>query len=52
MFFAAVEEILTPELKGKPFVVANSIVSTASYEARKYGIRSAMPTFVALKLCP
>lgn len=34
MFFAAVEEILDPTLKQKPFVVANSIISTANYEAR------------------
>lgn len=47
MFFAKVEENLNPSLKGKPFIVANSVVSTANYEARKFGIRSAMPTFIA-----
>ncbi len=54
-FFATVETILNPEYKGKPLVVAGSsrrsIISTASYEARKYGIHSAMPLYQALELC-
>ena len=52
MFFAWVEENLDPSLKGKPFIVGSSIVSTANYEARQYGIWSAMPVFIAQKLCP
>jgi len=58
-FFAAVEEIRHPELKGKPVVIGGSgdptkrgVVSTASYEARKYGIHSALPLRTAYKLCP
>jgi DNA polymerase IV len=58
-FFAAVEEKRHPELKGRPVVIGGSgdptqrgVVSTASYEARKYGIHSAMPLRTAYKLCP
>ena len=55
-FFAAASILLEPSLKNKPLIIAGSsrrgIVSTASYEARKYGIHSAMPTYMAKKLCP
>ncbi len=58
-FFAAVEEQRRPELRGLPVVIGGSgdptkrgVVSTASYEARKYGIHSAMPLKTAHKLCP
>ncbi len=55
-FFASAEEVLNPALRGKPVVVSGhtrrSVVSTANYEARKYGVRSAMPVQQALKLCP
>lgn len=58
-FFAAVEQKRRPELIGKPVVIGGSgdpgsrgVVSTASYEARKYGIHSAMPLRTAYKLCP
>jgi len=58
-FFAAVEEQSNPKLVGKPVVIGGSgdptkrgVVSTANYEARKYGIHSAMPLMTAHKLCP
>jgi DNA polymerase kappa len=53
MFFAAVEIRENPELKEKPVVVYDSsMIMTASYVARKYGIRSGMPVFIGKKLCP
>ena len=58
-FFAAVEEKKNPALIGKPVVIGGGgnpnkrgVVSTANYEARKYGIYSAMPLRTAHKLCP
>lgn len=54
-FFATAETIIHPEYEGKPLVVGGigrrGIVSTANYEARKYGIHSAMPTYKAKELC-
>ena len=55
-FFAAVEQRDRPELRGKPVIVGGdgprSVVSTCSYEARKYGVHSAMPGTTARKMCP
>lgn len=55
-YFASVEQLDNPELRGKPVIISGqasrSVVSTASYEARKYGVHSAMPFFQAKKLCP
>jgi nucleotidyltransferase/DNA polymerase involved in DNA repair len=57
-FFASVEQLDRPELRGKPVVVGGdpfkgrNVVSSASYEARAYGIHAAMPTRHAYRLCP
>ena len=58
-FFSSVEQKRHPELIGKPVVIGGGgdptkrgVVSTASYEARKFGIHSAMPLMTAYKLCP
>jgi DNA polymerase-4 len=56
-FFASVEQLDHPEWRGKPVIVGGDanrrgVVSTCSYEARKFGVRSAMPSAQAVKLCP
>ena len=56
-FFPSVEQLLDPSLQGKPVIVGGSIeqggvVSSASYQARRFGVHSAMPMARALKLCP
>ncbi len=57
-FFASVEQLDNPSYRGKPVIVGGlpgdrrAVVSTASYEARKYGVHSAMPLVTAVKLCP
>ena len=55
-FYASVEQLDNPELRGKPLAVGGSehrgVVSAASYEARKFGVRSAMSGAQATRLCP
>ena len=57
-FFASVEQLDHPEYRGKPLIVGGipgdrrAVVSTASYEARKFGVHSAMPLTRAVQLCP
>ncbi|EQB87025.1 DNA polymerase-4 [Clostridium punense] len=55
-FFAAVEVIDDPTLKGKAVIVGGTsergVVATCSYEARKFGVKSAMPTYIAKEKCP
>lgn len=51
-FYASVEQMLDPSLKGRPVLVGNGVVVAASYEARAYGVRAPMPTRDALDMCP
>ena len=56
-FYAAIEVRDRPELKGKPVGVGGArdrrgVLTTCNYEARKFGVHSAMPTFMALQRCP
>ncbi|EHL2679723.1 DNA polymerase IV, partial [Listeria monocytogenes] len=56
-FYASVEQRDHPEFRGKPLIIGGDpnkrgVVATCSYEARKFGVHSAMPTRQAAKLCP
>ena len=57
-FYASVEQLVHPEYRNKPVIISGNphqrrnVVSTASYEARKFGVHSAMPAIKAFELCP
>ena len=51
-FYASVEQLLDPTLRGKPIAVGGGVVLACSYEAKKFGVRGAMSGREAKKLCP
>ena len=51
-FYASVEQLLEPSLRGKPIAVGGGVVLAASYEARAFGVRGGMPARQARELCP
>src|SRR5919198_2432130 len=51
-FYAAVEQLLDPSLRGKPIAVGGGVVLAASYEAKAFGVRSGMAGWRARELCP
>ena len=51
-FYASVEQLLDPALRGRPIAVGGGVVLAASYEARRFGVRGGMPGRRARELCP
>jgi len=51
-FFAAIEQILNPKLRGRPVIVGAGVIASCSYEARRFGLHAGMPLTEARRLCP
>jgi DNA polymerase-4 len=51
-FFASVEQLRNPALRGKPVIVGAGVIASCSYEARRHGLRAGMPLYEALRRCP
>ena len=51
-FFASVEQLLIPRLRGRPVIVGNGVIASCSYQARRFGLRAGMPLHRARQLCP
>ncbi len=51
-FFASVEQLLIPSLRGRPVIVGSGCIASCSYEARRFGLRAGMPLRQAMRLCP
>src|SRR5579885_3894822 len=51
-FFASVEQVLNPKLRGKPVLVGRGVVASASYEAKLQGVKTAMTFREAMRICP
>lgn len=51
-FFASVEQVRNPRLRGRPVIVGSGVIASCSYEARKHGLHAGMPLSKATKLCP
>lgn len=51
-FFASVEQLLIPSLRGRPVIVGSGVIASCSYEAREFGLRAGMPLGKARRLCP
>lgn len=51
-FFASVEQLRNPSLRGRPVIVGAGVIASCSYEARRFGLRAGMPIYEALRLCP
>ena len=51
-FFASVEQLRNPRLRGRPVIVGSGVIASCSYEAREQGLSNGMPLFQAMRLCP
>lgn len=51
-FFASVEQLRNPALRGKPVIVGTGVIASCSYEARRYGLKAGMPLYEAMRRCP